>query len=355
MYMNPKTRLQELDALRGIAAMGVLIFHFTLNQNGEKIGWRFNYGVTGVDIFFMISGFVIFLTINKIKVWQEFLTFRFARLYPTYWVCMLLTTIVILIYNPSSFDLYQFLANLTMTPAFFGQEVLDGSYWTLLVELLFYFWILIVYISKNLKRTVSIGFFFTVGILLFHYFRSYYTEFYWISLRKVPLLCHFPLFFSGILFYNVKFQPFSFRNVALILFSLASALYLHDKGGTAMYIITPLEHKLILIFFHIVFALFVLNKLHFLIKPPLLFLGKISYSLYLLHQYIGVALMDTLTEKLHFNIYIAFGLATVMSIGLATLVTFYVEVRVIRFIHKLYKIRESNRFEKSGKTLTDHF
>ena len=56
-------RLLELDALRGIAAMMVVLFHLTMNTAIEKFGFR--YGVTGVDLFFIISGFVIFLTLNK--------------------------------------------------------------------------------------------------------------------------------------------------------------------------------------------------------------------------------------------------------------------------------------------------
>ena len=344
--MDRKNRLQELDALRGLAAFGVLLFHFTLNQNGKKLGWQFGYGVTGVDIFFMISGFVIFLTIHKIKKWQEFVVFRFARLYPTYWACMLLTTIFILIYNPDTFDPLQFLANLTMISTLLNKEVLDGSYWTLLVELQFYLWILILYIPKGIKYTAQIGFFFTISIVLFHYFEIYYHDFYWITLKRVPLLSHFPLFFSGILFYNLKFKTFSLNDVVLILVCLAASLYLHDKGGRAMYATTALEHQSILVFYHIVFALFVLDKLHFIVKPSLLFLGKISYSLYLLHQYIGVQLISTFTETLHLNIYFALILTIIICIGLAYLVTTYLELPAIRYFRSRYKNREQSRFEK---------
>jgi len=339
--MDHRNRLQELDALRGLAAFCVLLFHFTINQNANKLGWQFDYGVTGVDIFFMISGFVIFLTIHKIKRWQEFVVFRFARLYPTYWACMLLTTLFIFIYNPGSFDPIQFLANLTMVPVFFSKEVLDGSYWTLVVELLFYFWILLIYVSKTIRYIVQIGIFFTVAIVSFHYFESYYHDFYWITVRKVPLLSHFPLFFSGILFYNLKFKSFSFKTVAVILLSMAASVYLHDKGGNAMFSTTALEHQLILIFYHIVFALFVLNKLTFLVQPPLLFLGKISYSLYLLHQFIGVHLITTFNETWHLNIYLALILTILICVGLAYLVTNYLELPAIKYIRNWYKTREN--------------
>lgn len=347
--MNQKYRLQELDALRGIAALSVLLFHFTINQNAKKLGWQFAYGVTGVDIFFMISGFVIFLTIHKVKSWQEFTIFRFARLYPTYWACMLVTIIFILFYDPAAFNSVQIVANLTMFPTFFNIEDLDGSYWTLVIELLFYSWILVIYLTKNLKNIVPIGFFFTLGIIAFHTFGSHYPDFYSFAIRKLQLINHFPLFFSGILFYNLKFKPFSFRDVALLFFSLAASFYLHDKGGRAMQIISATEHHLILIFYHLIFALFVFGKLTFLIRPPFLFLGKISYSLYLLHQYIGLHLIDTLNETLHLNIYLAIITTILICIGLAYLVTNYIEGPAISHIRNWYKNRENKRFENNEK------
>jgi len=347
--MDHKHRLQELDALRGIAALSVLLFHFTINQNAKKLGWQFSYGVTGVDIFFMISGFVIFLTIHKVKSWKEFAIFRFARLYPTYWACMLLTIIFILLYDPVAFDPVQIAANLTMFPAFFGIEDLDGSYWTLVIELIFYLWILVIYLTKNLKNIVQIGFFFTVGIIAFHYFNSYYLDFYLFTQRKLQLINHFPLFLSGILFYNLKFKSFSFRDLALIFFCLAAAFYLHDKGGRARQVISATEHDLILIFYHLTFALFIFGKLTFLIRPPLLFLGKISYSLYLLHQYIGLHLINTFNETLHLNIYLAIISTILICIGLAYLVTIYVETPAISHIKNWYKSRENKYFENNEK------
>ena len=347
--MGHKDRLQELDALRGIAALSVLLFHFTLQENSKKFGWQFSYGVTGVDIFFMISGFVIFLTIHKVKKWQEFAIFRFARLYPTYWACMFLTIIFISIYDPESINPVQILVNLTMFPVLFNVEDLEGSYWTLAIELTFYLWILLIYLTKSIQHTVPIGFFCIIGIILFHWFAPYYPGVYRYAVMKVQLLNHFPLFFSGILFYNLKFGSFSLKTLALIFFSMAASFYLHDKGGRTMYITTALEHDIIIVFYHIVFALFVYGKLTFLIRAPLLFLGKVSYSLYLLHQFIGLHLLATLNEKWGVNIYFSMLTAISVCIGLAYLVTVYIEAPAISHIRKWYKSREEKSFENDTK------
>lgn len=97
--MNEKRRFVELDALRGIAAMAVVLFHYT-SRFGEVFevegfgGAPFQYGHLGVHLFFVISGYVIFLTISKCRTGRDFLVSRFSRLYPVYWGAMLVTILV---------------------------------------------------------------------------------------------------------------------------------------------------------------------------------------------------------------------------------------------------------------------
>ena len=86
---NKSNRYQELDALRGIAAIMVVLFHFTMGRKEANLG--FKLGTTGVDMFFIISGFVIFMSINKVKTSGEFIINRISRLYPTYWACVTFT------------------------------------------------------------------------------------------------------------------------------------------------------------------------------------------------------------------------------------------------------------------------
>ena len=58
-------RIRELDSLRGIAALVVLIFHFSLLKP-ELLAFT-KFGVTGVDLFFIISGFVITMSLDRIQ------------------------------------------------------------------------------------------------------------------------------------------------------------------------------------------------------------------------------------------------------------------------------------------------
>jgi peptidoglycan/LPS O-acetylase OafA/YrhL len=338
-----KTRLFELDALRGFAALGVMLFHYTYNQPGVAPSLELRTGITGVDIFFMISGFVIFMTIGKAERIQDFIVARLSRLYPTYWVCILITSVFIFIYDPSGFRIGDILVNMTMVQIYFGVEDMDGSYWTLLIELLFYCWIMGVYLIRRLDDIEYAGMATLVLILAYHYFREFYPVLYALVQTKFSITNHFTLFFSGILFYQIRHQGVSAKRVIFILISILASFYLHDKGGRAMHLISALQHEAIIVLYHLIFLLFVLGKLQFLSRPFLIFFGNISYSLYLLHQYIGRQLIHSLVNKGQINVYLAICLAMLVSITLAYLVTNFIEVPVIRYIRNQYRKMKVNR------------
>src|SRR5947208_2292947 len=93
-------RFAELDALRGIAAVMVVIFHYTWRSekvlpgaNGFTHG--LSWGYFGVELFFAISGFVILMTLRQTKTSSDFVVSRFARLFPAYWAAIILTSIIV--------------------------------------------------------------------------------------------------------------------------------------------------------------------------------------------------------------------------------------------------------------------
>ena len=131
-------RLTELDALRGLAALSVCLFHFDY----------FNYGVTGVDLFFMISGFVIFMSVSNAKNINDFIFSRIIRLYPVYWLSIFIAVLAYYVKSntfPPHHTSY-ILGNLLMIQPVFRTPVLVDAYWTLYVEILFY---LFIYISVD--------------------------------------------------------------------------------------------------------------------------------------------------------------------------------------------------------------
>ena len=144
--MNSKVRFLELDAIRGLAAIAVVLYHYTfrypkLYAHDFETYYKFAYGNLGVELFFILSGFVIFMSILKVKSPFEFLTKRFIRLYPTYWIAMIFTFLMVTIFGLAGKEvtINEFLINITMLQ--YGLQIpsVDGVYWSLFHELLFYF------------------------------------------------------------------------------------------------------------------------------------------------------------------------------------------------------------------------
>ena len=129
-------RIKELDAYRGLAALSVVLYHYTTiyaKDFGVESDAYFSYGWLGVPFFFILSGFVITLTVERCKTGWEFLKKRFLRLYPTYWICMLITLAVIGFTKSQSvhpmFDrpLVDILMNFTMFHQLFKFHHVDGA------------------------------------------------------------------------------------------------------------------------------------------------------------------------------------------------------------------------------------
>jgi peptidoglycan/LPS O-acetylase OafA/YrhL len=161
-----RERFALLDALRLLAALAVLVFHFTarttdawslpIRSQAPAVFDVTKYGLFGVDLFFVISGFVILMTAWGRPV-RDFVASRISRLYPAYWVCVLLTAAVLLIDGARWFRASDVLVNLSMLQEAFGIEHIDGVYWTLWVEMRFYA-VIAVFILVGMTERRIIGF-----------------------------------------------------------------------------------------------------------------------------------------------------------------------------------------------------
>lgn len=329
--MNTKNnRYLELDALRGIAAIMIVFFHFTLYRNEAELG--FKLGTTGVDLFFMISGFVILLSLERIKKSKQFIINRVSRLYPTYWVSATFTFILIIIYslyknNPSDIEIIQYFANLTMFQFYLNIPDLDGPYWTLIIEMLFYIFMLVLFHFNKLKHIVNIGLSLNIIIAFIGHF-GINQEMVQILFSQVPILQFWPLFYSGILFYILFTRPVSpLKLFVLIGFCLLLQISLYDYSGVHRNYISQIEYSIMLISYFTIFTLFIHGKLKFLIQKPLLFFGEISFALYLIHQFLSLKIViPVLINRFGTPFWVAAMVAFSLSIIFATLITYYIEI-----------------------------
>ena len=151
MSARVRPRLLLLDCLRLAAALGVVSYHYTSFSGAEFWGRASRevfpslsqvtaYGALGVQLFFIISGFVILMSAYGRSVGQ-FVASRVSRLFPAYWTAVILVAVLLLVISPGELNKVTWadaLVNLTMLQQSVNVTSLDGVFWTLWVELLFY-------------------------------------------------------------------------------------------------------------------------------------------------------------------------------------------------------------------------
>lgn len=321
-----KNRYGELDAIRGLAALAVVFFHYTYHYRGIyghsiDTSWDFQYGNYGVELFFILSGFVIYLTVKRVKTPFEFAYKRLTRLYPTYWWCLICTFAVVSIFGLPGKEatLTEVFVGLTMLQGLLDVDPVDDSYWSLLPELIFYSFMFLLIYFKQLKK-VNLYFSIWVLIMIIN------------SFLKIPYITtvfnlrYGMLFFAGILFYKLRTGNRNWINHLLITYCFLAVVIINQD---------PVGIGIITCFF-ILFYLIAYEKLDFLALEPLLFFGKISYALYLLHQFIGFVIINHLRKFGVENALLLIGIPLTINILLAWFTTDVVEKNAMSYLRNKY-------------------
>jgi len=287
-----QNRIDILDYARFCAAFLVMGFHYFflgVKENmpgiGFSKGWSdvFQFGHAGVSLFFMISGYVIFFS-SKGRTAAQFVSARVLRLYPVFLVALIGTTLALNLYGTLSEAIrpLQFLQNLTMLPTYFGGAFVDGSYWTLRLEICFYaliFVIILIGASAHLER-----FFLMWPIIILI---SQITPFGMNAL----LSCYSAYFAAGALFAMRRSNNSWLIKILLVLCYFESlywsSILSHplDTGNKVM---------LVLISSFYIFFVF-MNSYSILCMrlPGAQLVGAITYPLYLIHQAVGYLVIRT--------------------------------------------------------------
>lgn len=315
-------RVEELDALRGLAVLLVVFFHFTLSN--DRYNYFFELGTTGVDLFFIISGFVIFMSLSHIKNGTDFVINRISRLYPTYWASVTLTFILIIAFG-HKVPFRQYLGNMTMFQFYLRIPDLDDPYWTMILEMVFYISIFAIYQLKAMRYldvicvTVSL---LTVTATRFFWGVQIVQQLSW----WVPLLQFLPLFYAGTIFYRCYHRKMNQKLAyGLLLFCLLCQMALFPHAGRSRHFIEAYQYYGMLIAYFSLFTLAINGYLRFIVNPVSLFLGKISYALYLTHQYISRGILLPYLLKSGLNFWVASLITLIIVIGVAAILTFKIE------------------------------
>lgn len=276
----PSGRIATVDALRGIASLSVAWFHFTRANPALAPGIlkaSGSYGWLGVYIFFVISGFVIPYSLEKANYrygqFWIFLWKRIVRLDPPYFVNMAFILILAFIVplapgfrGPQPhFTASQLLSHIAYLNSVVGKTWINPVYWSLGIEFQYYLLIGLIFpllcASRVLIRTLA-----TLALLVPGFFVP----------RGSLLFIHLPLFVAGILTYQFKVGRLSqcgyFGGLALTVMVTA-------VGPGLVIAVTCAITSLIIAF--VEFS-----------GRSLLWLGSISYSLYLMHVPVGGKIVD---------------------------------------------------------------
>lgn len=292
------SRFLNLDALRGIAALLVVWQHSSesfirssaIAQHGTAladIASTVDFGRIGVICFFLISGFVIPYSLSGTEAsLKKFAIRRFFRLYPAYWLSIFAAVAVATFVGsrPPSADAIA--ANVTMLQGLFGYENIQGLYWTLTIELIFYCLCALLFALNLLDQRLP---------LLLACWGSLFIFIAWRLIGKVaPQIVDLPspitytpfclaVMFCGALIRHCYIRRSGYRYAVLGatgVFSLPLAVL---ALGTIQ--INVVENPIRFGLPHLIALAIFLGVLLIPKKAPqfLLFLGLISYSVYLFH------------------------------------------------------------------------
>lgn len=267
-----KQRLGGLDGLRAIAALGVIAFHY----DGEGL---FYYGLLGIELFFVISGFVILMTIEKTGSVLNFAFHRAARLYPAYWLSVIVAGTILLVQNEAS--LATVLVNLTMLQSFVKFHNLIDPYWTLAFELWFYVILAAIFACRGLGyiEYISLAWLALMTLARAFTMNGDHNLIYSPLIRILAMPTFGHLFIAGMMLYRLH----TGRGTRLTLLVLIWAVFYSAFGRHDW---SEIPHPPYLLLTAIIVALVwvaVSRNPMLLSNAPLTWIGRRSYSAYLLH------------------------------------------------------------------------
>jgi len=297
-----------LDRVRAFAILMVVAGHYSLEffRPRESLTvLMMGLATGGVILFFLLSGYLIQKSSESSSA-ITFLVRRLCKIYPAYWVSILVI-ISLMIYSGSPVDPKSIVGNLLMMQDILNVGYLNNVFWSLLIEIKYYFLVSVVRVLR-LKKVFYLApyLFFIINCSL------YFT------IDKIStLLLWLPVFFIGMEIYNCHVKLWDKKSGArlsgIIFLTVINLIVFYDYGAS------------IAVFFLIVgIALILTANLFNAISQYLKFIATISYSWYLYHTSVGYPLGHWLLTHNLGVVYVV-GLVVLISILLAFFSYRYIE------------------------------
>ncbi|MFA5898197.1 MAG: acyltransferase [Hyphomicrobium sp.] len=312
-------RLDALDGLRALAVLAVALYHYcyfwtpagsgtSLVAYGETHAWIpfVGSGYLGVHLFFIISGFVILLTLEKTEDPLAFLLRRAIRLWPALLLFGTATFLIVSNFGPPSLRVgwWEYLSSLLVLPP---QHVglllggrswqwLDGAYWSLFVEVKFYFLAAAIYFGAR-RHFITAWIGYELCIMLIGVLAWLNGGLGWHMVAGFLFHNYLPYFSFGIAAYllwsgRATRGVYALMCLAVVHAGVAEVLDLIDHPRSTAWL--NAEH---LIGTAAIFGLFYCIATRRLVLaicqwPLLVRTGRASYGIYLVHQNVGVTILS---------------------------------------------------------------
>ena len=325
------TRVNEIDLLRFFAALAIVFFHYSFRGYAADamsvmpyplLASASKYGYLGVELFFMISGFVILMTAASGNL-RRFVVSRIVRLYPAFWACCTITfAVTIAIGAPRySASVGQYLVNMTMLSGFVGVPSIDGVYWSLFVELKFYALVAIVLVIGRIHQAQT--------FIILWLVASVALQLHAIDKLRYLLITDYSAFFiAGAAYFLIWSKGLSLTRTVIVAISWGLAVFQSMKGlkefethyNTSMnsYVIAGVVTT-----FFAVMMLVSLRRTGWVGRSRWLLVGVLTYPLYLLHHNIGFMVFNRAYLKV--NTHLLFWGAIIVALISAYIVHICVE------------------------------
>ncbi|MGH8076378.1 MAG: acyltransferase family protein [Lysobacter sp.] len=324
-------RVNEIDLLRFAAALSVVFFHYAFRGYAADdrsimpyplLAPIAKYAYLGVELFFLISGFVILMTASRGNL-KVFAISRFVRLYPAFWACCTLSFVLILLLGGDRYSASfgQYLVNMTMLSGFVGVPSIDGVYWSLFVELQFYGLVAALMIVGRIHQA---QFFLVLWLIV-----TALLEMFPIGPLRFLLLTNYAVYFiAGAMCFLIWSRGVSILRLGVILACLAIALRQALGGLSAFETHYGAEMNAgavagIIIAFFAIMLMVATRRTGSLGHQRWLTAGALTYPLYLIHQYVGFMIFNVAYPAI--NQHLLFWGTLLLMLGVAYAVHVLVE------------------------------
>lgn len=357
---SPRARLQNVQALRAVAALAVVLAHLGGATGIEDTWLAGDYGWlrplhfpgnAGVDLFFVISGLIMVVTAGRVTAGPAsagtFLYRRATRIYPTYWVATLPVLVLFLVapqmVNSSASAPPGILESLLLLPQAGAPLLLVG--WTLTFELYFYLVFAAALLLPPHRRVLVLGGWAVLIVALALAFPSASQP--WLMLVSSPLSLEF--LFGAVVGWLVLQRRFVSPVAVTVVggAAAAAAIWLGGEAVTGGWYRAVVVGGLLAVFVYGVVGLEAADRL---VAPRWLrTLGDASYSLYLWHVLILAAVGRFVLSRLPDNP-VVHGLALIATFGVVLVGSLVAYRLVERPLLRLFRGRERRPDQPAAAT-----